>query len=151
MDSNDLPEVERIFEEAFPANEKIFSIKQLIEKSDEMNISVSSIMDEDKLVGLTVIINNDEWNYLMHFAIDSNIRGGGYGSRAMKSIMDYCGDKTLIFVIEAPDEKLKTPSKECAERTFTLKIICLKVALIFLPVELILRLLQAKKILNSHF
>lgn len=97
--SSSKADIKRIYEEAFPTNEKFpFYILRIC--SSELNIHLDGIQVDDMLIGMQFIVEYDDVTYLMYFAIDEKYRNLGYGSKTLKNLI--IRNENVLLCIEKP-------------------------------------------------
>lgn len=89
---------------AFPFIERI-PLWMIYLKTKQNRLDFLAYFDEDKLIGFSYSSCLRKSAYLAYFAIDERMRGKGYGTRVMESIIGRYKDKTLLIDIEDLDEK----------------------------------------------
>ncbi|MEG1522932.1 MAG: GNAT family N-acetyltransferase [Bacteroidales bacterium] len=72
------------------------------------------IYDKDRFVGIILYWETNEFIYIEHFAIDPNMRNGGYGSKALNQLAKK--GKTIILEIDPPIDKMSIRRKGFYER-----------------------------------
>jgi len=101
-----------LYEEAFPPDERLTywilqrRVKQ--ERAEQWNI----YSEEDQWVGWIYVIKikDRDYIYIFYFAIDANLRGKGYGTKALKVVLEQYKDYRIILCLE--DWREDTPDKE---------------------------------------
>lgn len=94
-----------LYQSAFPREEKRDSYEQAraMKKSD---YHFDMIFDGEALVGVMLYWETDSFVFLEHFTTFPELRGNGYGARAL-SLLKAKG-KTVILEIEPPEDELTT-------------------------------------------
>ncbi|MCC8088571.1 MAG: GNAT family N-acetyltransferase [Rikenellaceae bacterium] len=87
-----------IYNYSFPENEKRDLEHQRIAFSSK-EYRMYGYLDGEKFVGFIGCWNFDEYLYIEHFAINREIRGGGYGSMILAEL-EASIDKTIILEID---------------------------------------------------
>lgn len=113
-----------LYEEAFPPEEKkpTAMLERLAEEGKQ---ELLAIVEEEKglFVGLAfntvspnpaAVFDGKETALLDFFAISPGLRGGGWGSRALKLLLERFAGKTYIFEVEMRDKT--APNAEERER-----------------------------------
>ena len=77
-----------IYEESFPKHE----LRNIKEQKEAMND------DEETVVGIIFYWELEQFRYIEHFAVNPNLRGGGYGSKILEKICN--DDKITILEID---------------------------------------------------
>lgn len=101
--SKDLYKVKKIYNEAFPDNERI-SFGKLKIKTIDKNIELMGIYNENQIIGFFYLISNKDLSFILYFAIDKTTRSKGFGSKSLSLIKMYKPLNRIILLIEAPDE-----------------------------------------------
>ncbi|ORX54335.1 hypothetical protein BCR36DRAFT_403397 [Piromyces finnis] len=100
-----------LYFEAFPPNERLTywilqrRVKQ--ERAEQWNL-----YDENQWVGWVYLIKLKErdYIYIFYFAIHADFRGKGYGTKALKAILEHYKNYRIILCLE--DWREDTPDKE---------------------------------------
>ena len=96
-------QVYALYEEAFPEEEKKpLSLMEALTAEGKMEML--AVTEGDEFVGLAMNMLAEKTTLLDYFAIASDKRGGGYGSRAIAALLERFRDKKYIFEIEMQDE-----------------------------------------------
>ncbi len=95
------PEIYKKLENAFPYEERRdFDDYKIYFQNDKF--SPFEIVDEKKEVGFINLWEFENFIYIEHLAIDPEIRGGGYGSKAIECVKEMF-KKPIILEAEAPE------------------------------------------------
>ncbi len=97
--AGDIPAFRRLYEKAFPKNEK-FPFRALLKRFRKGNIEFLSIVDGGMFVGLMILAEDSGKALLNYFAIDEANRGKGYGSKALALLKERIGSRELFLDIE---------------------------------------------------
>lgn len=97
----EMEEVKKIWMEAFPPEEREMGLETIL--SNE-RAHINAYYDNDTLVGFTVLIDFDWFDYASLFAVNANLRGGGYGGKIWDSVLQEHTTRPLYFAVEDPDE-----------------------------------------------
>ncbi len=90
-----------LYMEAFPKSErKPFEI--MMEKQKEGAVDVLYLEEAEKFIGLAITARYEDRVLLDYFAIDKQARGGGYGSAAIRLLLEFYEGKRMILEIETP-------------------------------------------------
>lgn len=92
-----LQEILDLYLEAFPA-EELIEVDDLLQMAKDGTCQILAILDQDQFVGLAIPFQQEAITYLAYFAIRSDLRGHGYGSRALNLLKDRYQD--LVLEIE---------------------------------------------------
>lgn len=98
-----LKDIKRIYEEAFPKDE-IIPLDIVLLLSKEGLAKIFAICDDDSLIGFISILLGDKLVYGLHLAIDSKLRGKGYGTKTFDLLKETTEGKPLFYVVESLDE-----------------------------------------------
>lgn len=106
---NQYAQMKKLYMEAFPANERkpFWLIKQK-QKSGESNMWC--LMEGKDFVGLAITMEVEDLVILDYFAIDSELRGKGLGSKALSCLKEMYQGKRLVLEIE--DVEQENPERE---------------------------------------
>jgi len=99
----ELPQVEALYNAAFPAEERPFSVKDAmayIEKNG--NVELAAAFDEGVMVGFYAIEVRENHIYLQFIAVNQQIRGKGYGGRILSKLLEENKDRVFFASIEKP-------------------------------------------------
>ncbi len=97
----DFPNIYKKLESAFPYEERRdFKDYEIYFKSK--HFKPFEIIDNETSVGFVNLWEFESYIYIEHLAIDSDIRGGGYGSKAINLVKEKYG-KPIILEAEAPE------------------------------------------------
>lgn len=108
-------QMKALYLEAFPANErKPFWLMKRKQKQKETNMWC--IMDGQAFIGLAITMEVDDLVVLDYFAICKELRGKGYGTKALGALKDMYQDRKLILEIEdveteGPDQEMRVKRK----------------------------------------
>lgn len=86
-----------LYGQAFPA-EELMTIEDLTAMVDQGRCHIQALVDDDQFVGLSITFSLERYTYLAYFAIRSDLRGQGYGSKALTLIKDTY--RNLVLEIE---------------------------------------------------
>lgn len=107
--------VYELYQEAFPEEEKK-PVGMLEELARRGMLEILAVVDDEgaeRFVGLAINMTEPsrkapegekETALLDYFAISPDVRGGGYGSKALKLLLERFSGKTYIFEVEMRDE-----------------------------------------------
>lgn len=107
--------VYELYQDAFPEEEKK-PVGMLEELAKRGMLEILAVVDDEgaeRFVGLAINMTEPsskapegekETALLDYFAISPDVRGGGYGSKALKLLLERFSGKTYIFEVEMRDE-----------------------------------------------
>jgi len=104
-DFKDIDAIKRIYELSFPSNERFFSVDEVLSDASLLEFAeLTAVYDGETLVGFYVVTNNTAYGYkyLQFIAVDTTIRGKGYGGRILVKLLDENMDKVFFGSIEQP-------------------------------------------------
>lgn len=97
----DYQEIKRLYNESFPDDERApFSL--LMRKAKKADFF--AFYEDKKWLGLTYIVRLDRLAYIFYIAITPEQRGKGYGTAAMKALVEYYKDCRLFLALEQLDK-----------------------------------------------
>ena len=123
-DHPDIPAVQTLFEEAFPANERLMSIDEILANADRLPVELLGIYTgetQGDFSGFFLMFNADSFVYLVYFATCPEKRSGGIGSRAINALREYYGDQQILFSYESVYEESDNAEQRERRRRFYLK------------------------------
>lgn len=118
-DHRDRKYFEMINDEAFPASERM-TFDDIFAMTSGMDADVLGIYTNAAAAGFAVILKNEECGYINYLAMDSNIRGKGYGSAALKKIIENYPGIQLTLDFEIIDESAENISQRIMRKEFYL-------------------------------
>lgn len=87
----------QIYEESFPHYE-LRNIKEQKDAMKDKEFFCTYVKEDDKVVGIIFYWEWEQFRYIEHFAVNINLRGGGYGSKILEEICN--DDKITILEID---------------------------------------------------
>lgn len=95
--------VKELYHQAFPKEELMpWTIIRIINM--RKGADVSAYMDGDIFCGFTHTYVVDDMLFVLYFAVDSELRGKGYGSKILTTLKELNPNKTITLNIEPIDE-----------------------------------------------
>ena len=95
-------ELRELYGTAFPVEEQI-PYDDLICLLDALSIDYTAYYDDEMLVGLTMVLRLERFNWGWYFAVKEELRGKGYGQGILTALLDrYRNEKPFIIDIESP-------------------------------------------------
>ena len=88
---------------AFPPEERI-PIWVLNLLSKKRNVNFNAWYDNQEFCGITYTIESEKMIFLLYFAVNTQQRSKGYGSRIIEEIKKIAGEREIILNVEKPDE-----------------------------------------------
>jgi len=95
-----LPElsfIKKLYEEAFPLQERR-DWASLLGLLNHQDMQVDLLAAEESPVGFIIWWEIQDWRFIEHFAISSEVRGKGYGAEVMRYYLDVFEGKMLLEV-----------------------------------------------------
>ena len=120
IQETDYSYVQDLLVEAFPPKERP-KLDIMIEKADQGLADFWVIREENRTIGMAYILMVEDIAYLFYFAVDSTCRGKGYGTTAMKTIMEKYKDSKLLFSIEDWEEEAENTEQRIKRHQFYLR------------------------------
>lgn len=111
---------EQLNDEAFPPSEWM-SFDDIYDFASETDTDVLGIYDGGNPVGYAVVLKNSECGYIYFLAIDRRVRSMGYGSAAIKKMMQIYPGLQLVLDFEVIDEKEENNGQRVRRKNFYLR------------------------------
>ena len=111
---------EQINDEAFPLSERM-RFDEIFEFASDTNTDVLGIYDDKMPIGFVVLLKNEACGYIFFLAIDRHMRSKGYGSAAIRKLLEVYSDLQLILDFEAIDENAENYAQRIRRKDFYLK------------------------------
>ena len=97
--------MENLLQAAFP-KEEYRELDQLREYTDTKSLFVNNIiLEENQPIGFITFWNFGNFHYVEHFAIDPNLRNGGYGKKVMAGLSELISTP-IVLEVERPIEEM---------------------------------------------
>lgn len=110
-------EIKKLYKEAFPRNERLpIFILNLLSKKEKANFY--GICDEKTFVGLLYNIYFKDIVFIFYFAIDSNLRGKGYGTKVLELVKQKYKNHRIILNIEEINSKYDNNNQRIKRKKF---------------------------------
>ncbi len=116
-EKSEYSKLKELYKKAFPRDE-ILPLWLLKIRSKSENEFFYSIYDEEKFIGLTYLINNENITYVLYLAIDSNNRGKGYGSIVLDKIKEESKQESVVLCIEEIDSNADNYEQRVKRKKF---------------------------------
>ncbi|MBR6756872.1 MAG: GNAT family N-acetyltransferase [Bacteroidaceae bacterium] len=100
--AHELSVVQRIYENAFPVDERRDFDVLLALIEGEPLFTVEAIVRGSEVCGFMSWWNMDGWRYIEHFAIDETCRGSGIGRRALHQFLSRTDNVPVVIEVEPP-------------------------------------------------
>ncbi len=97
--------IENLLIDAFPVEEyrEIDQFREYVDTKDAFHCNI--ILEDDKPVGFITFWDFEDFYYIEHFAIDPNLRNGGYGKKVMEGITKQL-NRPIVLEVEHPIEEM---------------------------------------------
>ncbi len=107
--------------EAFPKNERcplerFFELKEM-----GLDVDILGLFDKDELLGFFVAMKKGICAYAWFFAIRSDLRSQGLGTKALSLIFDRYKDYQIVLDFEALDESVPNNEQRIHRKNFYLR------------------------------
>ena len=96
-----LPQVQALYESAFPANERI-PMKQLLD--NKIKREFWAFFDKDSFCGFSNSISHGDITNIVYFAVVPELRCRGYGSQILQAIREKHPDSRIVVDIEVEED-----------------------------------------------
>lgn len=97
-DSPELPQVERLYESAFPANER-WGMEAVL--GDKTGVSeLLSFFDGEVFCGFIIMLHYKNLSHIIYFAVEDSLRSHGYGSEALRLVRERMPGRVIMVDIE---------------------------------------------------
>lgn len=93
--------IKHLYKQAFPSEERA-PFGMLMRKAGKADFF--ALYDSEKWVGLAYIVSRGKLAYIFYIAITPEQRGKGYGTAAMKALIEYYKDSRLFLALEQLDK-----------------------------------------------
>lgn len=109
-----------LYQEAFPPEEKKPE-ELLLMLAGQGKMELLAVVEKGEFVGLMMNMLTPKTALLDYFAIASDKRNGGYGSRAIRKMLERFRGKKYIFEIEMQDESADNALERKRRKAFYLR------------------------------
>lgn len=100
---NEIKKIKNLYYSAFPKNELInFDI--FFSKNDFKGKKIFAFFDQTIFVGFAIIITKLKISNILYLAIESELRGKGYGTQVLKNISNFYQNNRIVVDVEDPDK-----------------------------------------------
>ena len=96
-----LKELEELYTEAFPANERM-PFSQMLSLSKDDRYALRALKDDGAFCGFSFIMRHEEMIYLFYLAVRQDQRGKGYGSALLDDLFQQYPHHCICTDIESP-------------------------------------------------
>lgn len=119
-DSKDRKYFERVNEEAFPVSERMH-FDEIFEFASDTDTDILGIYDDKTPVGFAVLLKNSECGYLYFIAVDNHLRSKGYGSAAIKKLLEIYPKLQIVLDFEVLDGNAENNGQRVRRKNFYLR------------------------------
>ena len=119
-DKNDdvINKIKNLYYSAFPKKE-LYDFEDLL--CDIKGKKIFSFFDEKVFVGFAIIITKNKICNILYLAIESELRGKGYGTQALKKISNFYKNNRIVVDVEDPDKTENKKEERLKRINFYLK------------------------------
>lgn len=110
----------QLYKTAFPDYERK-PLWMLFAKQNGQNGEMISIEENGIFIGLAISLRKENLVLLDYFAVRDDLRGSGYGARALKLLQRYYGEKKFFLEIEDVRELRGDPIQKQKRKAFYLR------------------------------
>lgn len=96
---SDYPYINDLYTGAFPAAERA-PFRMLKKRAEKGKADFWIISEKEKAIGLAYLVTHKDLAYLFYYAIDQSCRGKGYGTKALKAVMEMYKNYRLFLALE---------------------------------------------------
>ena len=118
-DFEDINALERLNNEAFPAEERM-EIDEMMQLISRRIIEVTAVYDDSTFVGFYALSVRKPTAYVFFLAIDSSKRSRGYGSKALALMKKQYAGYQSVLDMEAIDDEAENIEQRKARKSFYL-------------------------------
>lgn len=114
-----LKKAKKLYYRAFPKNERR-PFPELIDRRLG-DTEAFCFYDADLFVGMAAVMNSPDITHIVYLAIEDNLRGHGYGSKALVLLHDFYSGKRIMVDIERPDGTSDNEQQRLQRKQFYLR------------------------------
>ncbi|MDE7390786.1 MAG: GNAT family N-acetyltransferase [Lachnospiraceae bacterium] len=119
VQKNNLPKLKQLYLSSFPKNErKPFYLMQIWQKRGKMEIM--EINNNNEFLGLVITVIFSDLVLIDYFAVCSNLRGSGIGTKAIELIRQRYMGKRIFLEIEKPNRAAPDNGNRLRRKSFYL-------------------------------
>lgn len=97
----DYRNIKGLYHQAFPSEERA-PFNMLMRKAKRSDFF--ALYDNEKWIGLAYIVSRGKLAYIFYIAVTPDLRGQGYGTAAMKALIDHYSGCRLFLALEQLDK-----------------------------------------------
>lgn len=120
----DIPALKKLYEEAFPVNERPLSMDAILAFLDQIPCDLLGVYPDenpDEFAGFFFGIKGEDGIYGVYYATRPELRSTGIGGKAFKAILEYYEDKPFWFSYESTFEESENAEQRERRRNFYLR------------------------------
>lgn len=117
----DFPKVEKLYETAFPVNERVEDIPALLSNFPVKLLGIYPSETPDQFAGFFLVFDDGKFLYLGYFAICPEMRSGGIGGKAMQALVELYRGRQLMFSYESVRQPSDNAEQRERRRSFYLR------------------------------
>ena len=103
--NSDIPtEIEQLYEEAFPSNERI-DYSHLVDCVKANKADMLSLVKDEQFIGFAFVILPTDYAYICFCAVIPSMRNKGYGTELVRLLREFYVGRQLVVDIEKLDEQ----------------------------------------------
>jgi len=102
-DENEIKKIKNLYYSAFPKNE-LFNFDIFFSNNNFKGIKIFAFYDKTIFVGFAIITSKLKISNILYLAIESELRGKGYGTQVLKNISNFYQNNRIVVDVEDPDK-----------------------------------------------
>ena len=111
--------IKSLYTQSFPDDERA-PFRLLRKRAEKGKADFLVICDKGKNIGMAYLVTYKDLAYLFYYAIDSSYRGKGYGTKALKTIIEMYKDYRLFLALENWKEESENKEQRIKRHNFYL-------------------------------
>ena len=100
---NEIKKIKNLYYSAFPKNE-LFNFDIFFSNNNFKGIKIFAFYDKTIFVGFAIITSKLKISNILYLAIESELRGKGYGTQVLKNISNFYQNNRIVVDVEDPDK-----------------------------------------------
>lgn len=96
-------EIRRLYEAAFPAEERI-PWADLLRLIGRMPLDFTAYEENGAFIGFTIVYLRKTFNWFWYFAVEESLRGKGFGQKILTRLIEKYKSSANILDIESPEQ-----------------------------------------------
>ena len=102
-DENEIKKIKNLYYSAFPKNE-LLNFDIFFSNNTFKGIKIFAFYDKTIFVGFAIITSKLKISNILYLAIESELRGKGYGTQVLKNISNFYQNNRIVVDVEDPDK-----------------------------------------------